>query len=633
VTAYDTVTARLTERTGATGRNGTWPCPAHDDSTPSLSVSPGNDGKVLVYCHAGCRLEDILTALNLDATDLFDTPRSNGSDITTTYDYVDEQGTLLFQVVRFAGKQFRQRRPDGNGEWIWKLGDTRRVLYRLPQVVEAVAAGNTVYVVEGEKDADRLAVVGYTATCNPHGAGKWRSTYNASLTGADVVVIADRDKPGREHARDIARHLDGIAATIRVTEPVTGKDISDHLAAGRGIEDLVELDSSDSDDHPFLDWHQLFTDEITDDEWLYEGVFALGRGHAVYAQKKEGKSLFVLWCCAELATTRTDVDIVYLDYEMTRADVRERMEEMGYGAETDLSRFHYDLLPSLPPLDTGEGMAALLELVDRVQRPGCHLFVVIDTTSRAVEGDENSNDTIRNFYRWTGAALKKREITWARLDHAGKDPTKGQRGGSAKGDDVDVIWRLQRADAGITLHRDAARMSWVDEKLTFAIRTDPLRYERTGFLWPAGTKELAATLDRLGVPVDAGRPKAREALKANEITATNNVLAAAIRYRKRDPLTLLSTPDSSTDSSRDQSTDSSADTSNKPAVTRADSSTDSDGQPTAVRGPVSVSLDTDRSNGDDLLEEAFGPGIVDVDPDDYARRMNPGELGPYKREW
>jgi putative DNA primase/helicase len=243
VTAFDVVTARLTERTGGTGRNGKWPCPAHDDRNPSLSVSQGNEGVVL-YCHAGCTTEDVVAALGLTMADLFDTPKSNASDIVATYDYTDENGTLLFQVVRFTGKKFRQRRPDGQGGWIWKLGDTRRVLYRLPKVIKGVADGATIFIVEGEKDADRLAAGGYVATCNPHGAGKWRSGYNATLEGADVVIVADRDDTGHAHARDVAWNLDGVAALVRVVEAAEGKDVSDHLAAGRSVEELVIADVS-----------------------------------------------------------------------------------------------------------------------------------------------------------------------------------------------------------------------------------------------------------------------------------------------------------------------------------------------------------------------------------------------------
>ena len=62
---------------------------------------------------------------------------------------MDERGALLFEVVRFAGKSFRQHRPDGAGGWIWKVGDVRRVLYRLPEVVKAAKSGGTVYLSEG----------------------------------------------------------------------------------------------------------------------------------------------------------------------------------------------------------------------------------------------------------------------------------------------------------------------------------------------------------------------------------------------------------------------------------------------------------------------------------------------------
>jgi AAA domain len=354
----------------------------------------------------------------------------------------------------------------------------------------------------------------------------------------------------------------------------------------------------DSDD-PFLDWRELFTEEQPDEEWLFDGVFAVGRGHAIYAEHKQGKSLFALWCCAEMATTRTDVDVIYLDYEMTRADVRERLEDMGYGVDSDMSRFHYALLPTLPPLDTGEGAGALLQLVDQVERPDCHVFVVIDTTSRAVEGKENDNDTIRGFYQWTGIVLKRRGVTWARLDHAGKDLARGQRGGSAKGDDVDVIWKLIACDGGMTLYRDAARMAWVDDQIMFLIRTDPLRYLR-GYVEPEGTNELILALDRLGVPLDAGRPTARRALREAGVKAANAALAAALRGRRidaagRDALSLLD-PGQPRSQVNGQSRGQPGQSPQNPTSKTTQLSADSDGQLPEVAVPVSVPPGTDRAD-------------------------------------
>jgi Protein of unknown function (DUF3987) len=158
-----------------------------------------------------------------------------------TYDYVDENGLLLHQTVRREPKKFLQRRPDPDnaGGWIWNLQDTRTVLYRLPDVLAAVANGDTIFVPEGEKDADNLGTLGFTATTNPMGAGKWRSDYSELLRGANVVVISDNDQTGRDHVGQVATSLNGIAARVRVLDirspwpecPEKG-DISNWIAAG-----------------------------------------------------------------------------------------------------------------------------------------------------------------------------------------------------------------------------------------------------------------------------------------------------------------------------------------------------------------------------------------------------------------
>jgi hypothetical protein len=184
-------------------------CPAHEDGTASLSISEGREGAVL-HCHAGCSPEAIVAALGLAMTDLFADPKENSarSEIIAAYDYTSEDGELLYQVVRFGPKKdFRQRRPDGRGGWHWKLGDVRRVLYRLPEVLEAVSLGKPIYVAEGEKDVDAIRDAGGVATCNAGGAGKWKPAYNDALRGANVIVIADKDEPGREHARAVAEAL------------------------------------------------------------------------------------------------------------------------------------------------------------------------------------------------------------------------------------------------------------------------------------------------------------------------------------------------------------------------------------------------------------------------------------------
>lgn len=228
--------ARLQARTN--GSKSSWEarCPAHEDSSPSLSISVGRNGSVLLHCHAGCSLDAILGSLNLSLSDLHgDEPRPLTPGIAATYDYTDEEGKLLFQVVRMLPKAFRQRVPDGHGDWIWKIGDTRRVLYRLPAILDAKAQERPVYVVEGEKDVATLETWGLTATTCPGGAGKWRPEFTAQLEGCRVIVIPDTDEPGQKHAADI---LTAIPDATILKVP-TGKDITDYALAGGSLEALM----------------------------------------------------------------------------------------------------------------------------------------------------------------------------------------------------------------------------------------------------------------------------------------------------------------------------------------------------------------------------------------------------------
>jgi 5S rRNA maturation endonuclease (ribonuclease M5) len=236
-------------------------CPSHDDSTASLSIRASED-RVLMHCHAGCDTKNILAILGLNERDLFVTSVSNGHKpdvkprIVARYRYVDSEGRLLFETVRHKPKDFRQRRPDpaNPSQWIWKLDGITPVLYRLPEVLKAVQERQTVYVVEGEKDAEALTALGLIATCNPMGAGKWRDSYSEMLRGAQVVILPDNDKPGKDHAAQVAASLHGKAASVKVVElsglPPKG-DVSDWLSAGGDrsqLEALVQATAVDLQD-------------------------------------------------------------------------------------------------------------------------------------------------------------------------------------------------------------------------------------------------------------------------------------------------------------------------------------------------------------------------------------------------
>jgi hypothetical protein len=198
-----------------------------------------------------------------------------GGAILATYPYRDENGRLLFEVVKFdtadRNQRFRQRRPDGNGAWMWSVKGVRQVPYRLPELIEALSLDRPVFIVEGEKDVDRFWSIGVPATCNAGGAGKWKPDHSEWFEDADVIVIPDNDPqtpdektgalmlhpdgrgrfPGQDHARDVAFALKIIAKRVRVLDlkaawpemPLKG-DVSDWLDYGGSAEALYALAES-----------------------------------------------------------------------------------------------------------------------------------------------------------------------------------------------------------------------------------------------------------------------------------------------------------------------------------------------------------------------------------------------------
>lgn len=228
-------------RSDPTGRS--WQCPAHEDRAPSLSVSRGSKGdNVVLHCHAGCPTEDVVTALGLTLADLYD-ESSQQKDTrpvkVAEYPYCDENGKLLYTVVRYSPKTFRQRAADGSPS----VKGIRRVPYGLPAVIAEARAAGLILVLEGEKDVETARSINVVATCNSGGAGKWTDDHTQHLRGAaEVIVVADRDTPGRAHAAQVADSLRRAGIPYRVVEPGAGKDFTDHVDAGLGFDDLVPVE-------------------------------------------------------------------------------------------------------------------------------------------------------------------------------------------------------------------------------------------------------------------------------------------------------------------------------------------------------------------------------------------------------
>jgi hypothetical protein len=290
-------------------------CPAHDDQNPSLSVSPGIEQDVVFHCHANCDPRAIVEAAGLEWGDVC-AEREQTQEVWTpfgpashVYPYYDEHGSLAYEVLRIpvdgGGKKFMQRVPDPTERsgFRWNIEGVERLPYRLPQVIEAVARGGTIHIAEGEKDVHSLLRVipeGDAATCNSGGAGKWLGSYSHHFAGASVVIYVDADDPGRAHAREVREMLMEHGARVRMVEPPAGrlpsgkpiKDITDHLLAGRGLDDLLETTPESMVDKArtgvdILDLIHRIRQPV---EWAIEGTMAKGERLLLVGGEGYGKS-------------------------------------------------------------------------------------------------------------------------------------------------------------------------------------------------------------------------------------------------------------------------------------------------------------------------------------------------------
>lgn len=347
----------------------------HDGDDPDTVSVRRNGGKVDIRCHKCDGDDDFLTAVGWTARDLYDEPREGrmGRQERPTalpkprakatppktpqerrkaqrplrgevaaYPYYDEAGTLLYEVVRIEtseGKSFRQLGADG----CYGIDGVRRVLYRLPHVLEVAQAGGTIMVVEGEKDVDSLNAIGMCATTTTNGAkSEWLPEFTQSLKGAgQVVVVADNDETGKERALRVTAALGGAGIPVRAVLPavdVPKADITDHLQAGYGFDDLVPLDAhtghsraEDSmwtredmwaperteaekeaaDAKPKIIVRKASTIKVKKTEWLWdttkedsvphtEGRIPLGMLSMAAGLPGTGKSQFAVWLTARL---------------------------------------------------------------------------------------------------------------------------------------------------------------------------------------------------------------------------------------------------------------------------------------------------------------------------------------------
>jgi len=202
--------------------------------------------------------------------------------IHKAYSYRDKFGDLVSQTIRYQPKAFLQKRyVDGNYAWGFKAGwyekrqptnnlypiknaepdktkrphdntiwldDFKPVLYRLPEIISAIKEGKRIFIVEREKDADNLSEFGFaTTTCPMGAAGKWKDSYTQTLRDCtEIIILADKDEPGRKHASYVANKLSEVGIAVKLVEMsdrngTSIKDFSDWLEAGGTKEEFENL--------------------------------------------------------------------------------------------------------------------------------------------------------------------------------------------------------------------------------------------------------------------------------------------------------------------------------------------------------------------------------------------------------
>jgi hypothetical protein len=366
--------------------------------------------------------------------------------IEKTYDYNDESGELLYQVVRYEPKDFRQRRPDGKSGWIYNLEGVKSVLYRLPELIKAPMQ-DWIIIPEGEKDVDRLRGLGFEATCNSGGAGKWRDEFNKPLVGRLIVLLPDNDKPGKKHAEQVANSLYGIAGEIRIVElpglPDKG-DVSDWLDAGHDKSELIQLIDQAKPFEPakhkadgqieirpvFVQLADVKPEKI---EWLWENRIPIGKLSLLVGDPGLGKSFLTLYMAARITTgspwpddplkqsilkgaviilTAEDdiADTVLPRLKTNEADVSKVVAIQGVKYPNEEEQFYFNLIAHLPALEQAI-----------IQTPESRLVIIDPITAYLGKTDSNKNAEVRGALAPLAALAGKYRVAVVGVSHLTKN--------------------------------------------------------------------------------------------------------------------------------------------------------------------------------------------------------------------
>jgi len=447
-------------------------CPAHDDSSPSLSLCEGDEGKLLINCFTGCSPENICGSLGIAIADLFpERITGNAPRKKIEYPYHDEEGKVLFTKIRvqpgFDGKDksFYWEREDENGNVIRNLNGCKKVFYQLPKLLKGIAEKQTIFLVEGEKDADKLLGYGLVATTAPESL-KWSEEFSEVLKDADVVILYDMDKTGWERRDLLCKKLCDRVKRLRVValpgleyQESHGKDVSDWLALGNTTLQLIEIVAQTPDFTAPKHYGKIRV--VTVDEFLDMQLpkremllapFLPSQGLGLlYAKRGVGKTHVALGIACAVATGGIFLKwqaprprkVLYIDGEMPAAAMQERLLRISVTEDLKFPdpNFFRLITPDLqegamPDLSTREGRNELMELMKESE------LIIIDNISTLFRsGDENEADSWQPVQDW---ALELRRLGKSVLfiHHASKGG--GQRGTSKREDILDVVMVLKQ---------------------------------------------------------------------------------------------------------------------------------------------------------------------------------------------
>ena len=536
-------------------------CPFHEEKDASFNF---NAGSGQYFCHGCNKKGDVihfyakLNSLNTRG----DFPKvlngiardfgiSNGQKVkprmVKAYDYTDQFGNLLFQVCRMEPKDFRQRRPDGKG-WAWNLKGVEPVLYRLPEVLKA----SEVVLVEGEKDADNLAALGFTATTVPGGAGKWRDSYKDALKGKAIVLLPDNDNPGREHMVKIAQSLNGSTAGIKLVElqelPSKG-DVSDFIATFSDLQEAAERLAVIIDNaKPYTPPKTVSIEDIIIDVSSFRSIEVEHRGkllapflktesiNQVYGWRGAGKTFFALGAIDAITRRQSfgpwkcehSVACLFVDGEMTVTDNHERFDDLGFLEGERESPFyfysdHYANRLGLPRASLlNANWRDKIKAICKARNIG---LLVLDNLASLTPGiDENAKKDWDPINQWL-LELRFAGVSTLLLHHEGKEGK--QRGTSAREDNLDTSIRLKAppdyvpddgcrfivnfskarvktadlkliADTEFHLRTDeSGRFTWVHNNVRANMKIEVLRYINEGLTQTAIGQALSITRGRV----------------------------------------------------------------------------------------------------------------------------------------